>query len=440
MIDVGVLYDSLVKVKSKLTGSGVWINLGFDDHSYVLTAKHNIHNDSLVVFNHKGEELESSYIGPLDGLDISLIKIHCKCDNKIGLCLDDFIDLKSNSKHWILGYPKSLVKISDYKAIDHEGTILIIHDEIFFRIEKDLPDFSERENIDGFSGGPIFEMNSQGIIYLKGIITDSFDDNFSYKRIRGEKLSSIYRNLPCNIKDEILSSAYMSKYIERAPLLLSEDIDEVILEGNILTSLKSIDINELNQCKYFYLPDDRPKITQHISLLTNYNSIKSYLNSRIISILVDERNERINSNPTVFDNGKIFTIHVTEFTNTHVLIAKLIKQDNSIEYSDALILIIYPSEHNDLTYVRKKKISRIISNYSEGNEPELYSRNIPPENRRIIKNFLEARKQAGVTFSILNLEFLTSMIISEIENEFDRRELNPDVIKSQIIKVIRSYD
>ena len=61
--DVGALRASLVKVKYKLTGSGVWINLGFNDHSYVFTAKHNIDGDSIEVYNYKGEKLNASYIG-----------------------------------------------------------------------------------------------------------------------------------------------------------------------------------------------------------------------------------------------------------------------------------------------------------------------------------------------------------------------------------------
>ena len=440
IMNVGLLYSSLVRVKSKLIGSGVWINLGFDDHSYVLTAKHNIHHEALEVFNFEGELLESSYIGQIGELDISIIKIHSRCNNNIGLCLDELFDSKSDSKCWILGYPKSLVKISEHKAIDHEGTILFHHDEMFFRIEQDLPDNSEREHIDGFSGGPIFEINNKGDIYLKGIITDSFDDNFSYKRIRGEKLSIIYKNLPEEIKSDIFTSEYISRYLDRTPLLLSKDIDEIILESGLITSLKNIDLNDLNECGYFYLPDDRSKVTQHISLLTNDNSIKSYLHSRIISMLLDEGISKISLIPTLFEGNKLFTMHLTEFTSKHQLIAKLIKQQKSLDYANSIILIIYPNDRNDLRYVKKKRISRLIADYSEGSEPELYSRELPLNEKRILKSFLESRKQAGVTFSIFNLKFLVEMIIDEIENEYKASELDTALIKAEVIKVIKEYD
>lgn len=440
IMNVGLLYSSLVKVKSKLIGSGVWINLGFDDHSYVLTAKHNIHDETLEIFNFKGELLESSYIGQIGGLDISIIKIHSRCDNHLSLCLDELLDLKSDSKCWILGYPKSLVKISEHKAIDHEGTILFSHDEMFFRIEQDLPDDSEREHIDGFSGGPILEINNNGDIYLKGIITDSFDDNFSYKRIRGEKLSTIYKNLPEEIISNVFTSEYISKYLDRTSLLLSKDIDEIILEEGFLTGLKKIDLNDLNECGYFYLPDDRSKVTQHISLLTNNNSIKSYLHSRIISMLLDEGISKISLNPTLFEGNKLFTMHVTDFTSKHQLIAKLIRQEKSLDYANSIILIIYPNDRNDLRYVKKKRISRVIADYSEGSEPELYSRELPLKEKKILKNFLESRKQAGVTFSILNLKFLVEMIIDEIENEYEASELDTALIKAEVIKVIKEYD
>lgn len=439
-MNIGTLYSSLVKVKSKLIGSGVWINLGFDEHSYVLTANHNIHDEKIEIFNIKGDELESSYIGQIGELDIAIIKIHSKCDINVGLCLDDHAELKSDSKCWILGFPKSLVKISEYKSIDLEGSILFYDEDIFFRIEQGLPDNSEREHIDGFSGGPIFEITSKGDIYLKGIITDSFDDNFSYKRIRGEKISTIYNNLPEEIKNDICSPDFISNYLNRVPLLLNQDIDEVLLDDDFLKHLKKIDLNDLNECKYFYLPDDRAKATQHISLLTNDNSIKSYLHSRIISLILDNNISKISLNPSLFGNDKLFTIHVTDFIDKHQLIARLIKQDKSLDYANSIILIIYSNDKNDLKFVRKKRISRVIADYSEGREPELYSRELPFAEKKVLKNFLESRKQAGVTFSIINLKFLVDMLINEIENEYDSNELDTALIKTEVIKVINKYD
>lgn len=439
-MNIGTLYSSLVKVKSKLIGSGVWINLGFDEHSYVLTANHNIHDEKIEIFNIKGDELESSYIGQIGELDIAIIKIHSKCDINVGLCLDDHAELKSDSKCWILGFPKSLVKISEYKSIDLEGSILFYDEDIFFRIEQGLPENSEREHIDGFSGGPIFEITSKGDIYLKGIITDSFDDNFSYKRIRGEKISTIYNNLPEEIKNDICSPDFISNYLNRVPLLLNQDIDEVLLDDDFLKHLKKIDLNDLNECKYFYLPDDRAKATQHISLLTNDNSIKSYLHSRIISLILDNNISKISLNPSLFGNDKLFTIHVTDFIDKHQLIARLIKQDKSLDYANSIILIIYSNDKNDLKFVRKKRISRVIADYSEGREPELYSRELPFAEKKVLKNFLESRKQAGVTFSIINLKFLVDMLINEIENEYDSNELDTALIKTEVIKVINKYD
>lgn len=439
-MNIGTLYSSLVKVKSKLIGSGVWINLGFDEHSYVLTANHNIHDEKIEIFNIKGDELESSYIGQIGELDIAIIKIHSKCDINVGLCLDDHAELKSDSKCWILGFPKSLVKISEYKSIDLEGSILFYDEDIFFRIEQGLPENSEREHIDGFSGGPIFEITSKGDIYLKGIITDSFDDNFSYKRIRGEKISTIYNNLPEEIKNDICSPDFISNYLNRVPLLLNQDIDEVLLDDDFLKHLKKIDLNDLNECKYFYLPDDRAKATQHISLLTNDNSIKSYLHSRIISLILDNNISKISLNPSLFGNDKLFTIHVTDFIDKHQLIARLIKQDKSLDYANSIILIIYSNDKNDLKFVRKKRISRVIADYSEGREPELYSRELPFAEKKVLKNFLVSRKQAGVTFSIINLKFLVDMLINEIENEYDSNELDTALIKTEVIKVINKYD
>ncbi|HAS6847707.1 TPA: hypothetical protein GRI50_15765, partial [Vibrio parahaemolyticus] len=171
MVDIGCLHSALVKVKSKLTGSGVWISLGFTEHSYVLTAEHNIDSHDFEVFDSTGRKLDSSYVCKLNGLDISVLKINERCVNNVELCLEDCTKIDKDSRFWILGYPKALVKISDFKSIEHEGTILIDNDNIFFRIDENLPDYADRDNVEGFSGGPIFQV-SKNIIYLKAIITD----------------------------------------------------------------------------------------------------------------------------------------------------------------------------------------------------------------------------------------------------------------------------
>lgn len=442
MVDVGCLHSALVKVKSKLTGSGVWISFGFTEYSYVLTAKHNIEGDEVEVFDYTGKKLDSTYVCSLDGLDISILKIHKKCDNKIELCLDDLEELEGIDKHsrcWILGYPKSLVKISEFKSIEHEGTILINHDDIFFRIDENLPQYSDRDIIEGFSGGPMFEV-FKDVIYLKGIITDTFDDSFSYKKIYGVKSHKIYAALPKEVKDELYCNDHIQNIVDQSCQVLDEKINEYILEGNFLDKLNYMNLETLQDCKYFYLPDDKAKITQHISLLRNEDSIKSYIHSRIISMIMDDELSNVSLNPTKFDNNKLFTMHVTDFTETHKLIAKLIRQENSLDYSNSIILIIYSNDNNDLKYVTKKRISKIISNFAEGREPELYSNSIPINERAKLRNFLETRKSAGMKFSIINIKFLVQMIIEHIKNELYDDTYNKEVVKGEIIQVVKAYE
>jgi hypothetical protein len=439
MVDVGCLHSALVKVKSKLTGSGVWISLGFTEHSYVLTAEHNIDSHDFEVFDSTGRKLDSSYVCKLNGLDISVLKINERCVNNVELCLEDCTKIDKDSRFWILGYPKALVKISDFKSIEHEGTILIDNDNIFFRIDENLPDYADRDNVEGFSGGPIFQV-SKNVIYLKAIVTDSFDDNFTYKRIYGVRAKDIYELLPKDIISELYNKKCLESIVDKSCKVLDDKIIEYIINGNFLDKLNCIDLNKLEGCEYFYLPDDKDKSTQHVSLLRNEESLKSYIHSRIISMVMDETLSNISLNPTKFESNKLFTIHVTDFTETHQLIAKLIKQEHSLDYSNAIIMIIYSTDDNDLSFVKKKRISKVIADFADGREPELYNDSIPINEKVKLKSFLETRKSADMKFSIINIKFLVKMIVEQVKNELYGECYNQQNLQKEVIEVVKYYE
>ncbi|PSV20872.1 hypothetical protein C0W44_10095 [Photobacterium leiognathi subsp. mandapamensis] len=439
MVDVGCLHSALVKVKSKLIGSGVWISLGVTEHSYVLTAEHNIDGHDFEIFDSRGRRLEASYVCKLAELDISILKINEKCSNRIELCLDDCNEIDRDSRSWILGYPKSLVKTSDFEAIEHEGTILVDNENISFRIDENLPDYADRDNIEGFSGGPIFQV-SKNIIYLKAIITDSFDEGFLYKRIYGVKSKNIYELLPDDIVNELYNKCGIENIVDKSCQILDEKIIQYIIDGNHLSKLNFIDFNLLEKCEYFYLPDDKDKRTQHVSLLRNEESIKAYIHSRIISMIIDDSLYNVSLNPTNFDSEKLFTIHVTDFTKTHQLIAKLIKQERSLDYSNAIIMIIYSSDDNDLRYVKKKRVSKVIADFACGNEPELYNDSIPINEKLKLKSFLETRKNAGMKFSIINIKFLVEMIVDRIKNELYGECYEQEKLRQEVIEVVKYYE
>ncbi|MEZ8513836.1 hypothetical protein AB6D22_23605 [Vibrio splendidus] len=439
MVDVGCLHSALVKVKSKLTGSGVWISLGFAEHSYVLTAEHNIDGHEFEVFDCTGRKLDSSYVCKLTGLDISILKINERCENGVELCLEDCTQMGKDSSCWILGYPKALVKTSDFKAIEHEGTILVDNENMFFRIDENLPDYADRDNVEGFSGGPIFQV-SKKVIYLKAIITNSFDDNFSYKRIYGVKSKVIYELLPENIVSELYNKECIESIVDKSCKILDDKIIEYIINGNLINKLNCIDLKVLEDCEYFYLPDDKDKTTQHVSLLRNEESLKSYIHSRIISMVMDESLSNVSLNPTKFESNKLFTIHVTDFTETHQLIAKLIKQENSLDYSNAIIMIIYSTDDNDLSFVKKKRVSKVITDFADGREPELYNDSIPINEKAKLKSFLETRKSAEMKFSIINIKFLVKVIVEQIKNELYGECYDQDKLQQEVIEVVKFYE
>lgn len=437
--NVEKLHSSLVKIKSKLIGSGVWVNFGFTEHSYVLTAEHNIDGENVEVFDQSGNKLNSTYLCSLDGMDISVIKIEGQCDSQVELCLNDIERNNIDSACWILGYPKALVKISEFKSMEHQGTVLQNGDDIFFRIDDKLPKDVTKSNIEGFSGGPIFEV-SNGVIYLKGIITDTFDDDFSYQKIYGVKSSSIYQDLPENMKDELVCKTSIEKAVTEACDKIDGKVGEYILDSNILDKLDSISLDKLKNCEYFYLPNDKPKTTQHLSLLRNKRIIEAYVHSRILSIMVDENLDDININPSRYESSKFFTIHVTDFTKAHELVAKLIRQENSLDFEDAVILVIYSNENNNLKYVSKKRVSRVIANFSEGKEPDLYDVSAPIRERVLIKDFLNTRKKVGLKFAVFNIKFLIDAILQHIEDELYGEAYHKNVVKQEIVKVIKNYE
>ncbi|HCH5061468.1 TPA: trypsin-like peptidase domain-containing protein [Vibrio parahaemolyticus] len=436
LINAQELHSSLVKVSSGLTGSGVWINMGHSDYSYVFTAKHNIKSDQTIVTDQNATELDIVKVIPLDGIDISIIKINGRCKVNVGLCLNKDEELSKDSTCWILGHPKSLVNNSEHQVIDHEGKIIVHSDKMFFQIDDILPEYRDRTLAEGFSGGPIFEIEKNQI-YLKGIITDTFDDDFNYQRIKGIKLIDIHNNLPQEIVDEIWCQEYMVRLVKESCDFLGEHIKEYIVKNGFLKTLKSLDVDLLKNCNYFYLPDDKPRETQHLSLLRNNKAIQSYIYSRVLAKIMDTGLEEFNTNPTTCENEKVYTIHITNFTKEYELIPKLIMQSNSIDYDNSIILIIYSNDNNDLSYVQRGRIEKMIANYTE--EPTLYDKDSDIDEMEGVINFLESHKKKRVRFSIININFLIDAIIPRLRNEMYRVKYQKELIEHKVLSQVQQY-
>lgn len=428
---------SLVKIKSKYTGSGVWLNLGFTEHSYVLTAEHNIAGEDLEVFDHNEVKLDSTYLCSLGDMDIAIIKIEGQCNNQVELCLDDLATTGLETTCLINGYPRSLVTTSEFDYIDHQGRISFDEINIFFQVTDPLPD--DVSYIKGFSGGPIFEIIN-GVTYLKGIITDTFDDNFSYRRIYGNRSSAIYAELPDVVKDELICKKSIENIVSQSCDKLDGKVGEYISDSKLLEKLDSINLDELKNCKYFYLPNDKPKTTQHLSLLRNKSAIEAYIHTRILSLMMDEQLSNINLNPSNYESNTFFTIHVTDFTKAHQLVAKLIRQENSLDFDNAIFLVIYSNENNELSYVSKRRVSRIISNFSEGKVPDLFDTSAPAREKGLIRDFLNTRKKAGLKFAVFNIKYLIETILQHIEDELYDEKYCSDILKQEVIKTIKQYE
>lgn len=436
LINVEEMHSSLVKVTSKLIGSGVWVNIGHSNHSYVFTAKHNIASEKVVVNDCDNKKLEVIDEIPLTGLDISVLKIQGRCKANIELCLDKFEELSKDSTCWILGHPKSLATNQDNEAIEHQGKIITGSNKIHFQIDDILPEYRDKDLVEGFSGGPIFEIDNNKL-YLKGIITDRFDNEFNYQRIIGLRLVDIYNALPKIIVDEIWCEDYLMSLVRDSCNSLGEHLKEYIAKNGFLKKLSSLDINALKQCKYFYLPDDKPRETQHLSLLRNNKTIQSYIYSRVIAKVLNNKLTEFGSNPVVYGSEKVYTIHVTDFTKEYELIPQLILQTNSIDYDNSIILVIYADDNSDLSYVQRLRIERMIANYTE--EPTLYDKNADIfENERII-DFLESHKEKRVKFSIININFLINAILPKLRNEMFLIEYQNALIEEKIVSQVQQY-
>ncbi|ANQ25861.1 hypothetical protein BA894_05120 [Vibrio natriegens] len=437
IIDFSRLYSSLVKVKSGLTGSGVWINVGHSNYSYIITAKHNINSESVIAYDRNGTELLIEKPIPLDGMDISIIKVEGRCPNDVELCLGDNREVSKNSNCLILGHPKSLVKISEDEVMEHQGTIILNEGKISFKISDILPEYKNRDHAEGFSGGPIFEIDNERF-YLKGIITDTFDEDFSYQKVKGIRTSNIYNGLPETVKEEFLCENDLSDLVDQSCESLGQYIQEYILENGFIEMLSSLDISYLKECEHFYLADDKPRKTQHLSLLRNKDAIKSYIHSRVLAKIMNEDLVVYDINPVSSSKQKIFTIHVTDFTDEDELAAKLIKQDNSIDYSNSILLIIYSSDDNNLKYIKKRRIEKMIANFTK--VPGLYDEKAKVSEKMAVRNFLEGHKKKGVKFSVMNMKFLVDMIVARVKNELDNDDYDREIVKSEVISEVALYD
>ncbi|MEZ8606666.1 hypothetical protein AB6D06_05520 [Vibrio sp. 10N.239.311.G01] len=436
LINAEEMHSSLVKVSAKLTGSGVWVNIGHSNHSYVFTAKHNITSEKVVVTDCDDEKLEVIDKIPLAGIDISVLKIKGRCKTNIELCIDKFEELSKDSSCWVLGHPKSLANNQENQAIEHQGKIITSSNKIYFQIDDILPEYRDKELVEGFSGGPIFEIDNNKL-YLKGIVTDSFDNDFNYQRIVGLRLIDIYNALPQTIVDEIWCEDYLMNLVRDSCNSLGDHLKEYIVKNGFLKKLNSLDINALKQCEYFYLPDDKSRATQHLSLLRSNKTIQSYIYSRVLAKVMNNKLTEFSSNPVVYGNEKVYTIHVTDFTKEYELISQLILQPNSIDYDNSIILVIYADENSDLSYVQRLRIERMIANFTE--EPTLYDKNADIFENEGVINFLESHKEKRVKFSIININFLINAILPKLRNELYRVEYQNALIEEKVISQVQQY-
>lgn len=152
-------------------GSGVLFQPMTEEYSYVLTAKHNLYNDttygsyeqSKCIENIRVGESQCTILGRFEhnNLDIAILKI-CKVDFKTPL--KHFDKIKRGNNYAFYGYPHNLRNVEDKLKCFNLQVVEVLQQEI--RVDN-LNHYTQND-ISGCSGGGVFNENEDEF-FLVGV-------------------------------------------------------------------------------------------------------------------------------------------------------------------------------------------------------------------------------------------------------------------------------
>lgn len=373
-------YEEFIAVVNE--GSGVIFQPMTDEYSYILTAKHTLYEDKEMkkpIQNHKlsVRNTDINFIKKYEhnNSDIAILKI-IKVNIETPLkCFKDIEDKKYD--FW--GHPKYSRNHNDEESLDNFKLMANKTESNESIVVFDNPEFSEKQVIDGFSGGGIFTQEND-LIYLVAI---EFEMNALPTKRRDRRIKAV------SIKafDEIIG-AYKN---ELEPLLSSQLLSFKGYEQDLLNLFPS-SVKRLleNEMKSIY---DKPitplEITTKINEKLFYPFCDTYQNKThykelwegwlfylvLISIYLNksfEKDDIIN-----LDKQNIYHLFIEdEENNINKIISDIIRNDQYFKQESSIVFNTKHSTQNKSYCYYSRNIPKDITEaYSQSDEDKMYTDN-----------------------------------------------------------------
>jgi hypothetical protein len=273
-------------------GSGVLFQPMTEEYSYVLTARHNLYNDTdqdsytqpkdredIKITLHDGSEKNIVKNYEHDSLDIAVLKID---KIEIESPIKQFNEVKNGDAYKFYGYPE--IRRQNQKVEDRiQYFDLTVGEVLKTQIVSKNEEYFEKKSIDGCSGGGVFKEDGDNF-YLVGIEcrmdaqSKLEEDNKRLRFVFIEVFDEIIKKNPSEL--EPLYPPYMNDF----NLL----IDNIFLLNNMEEKEKNIIQDRLRHIATNLSKKLKPiDIKNTFSLLESYHDKNNYINRELWSMYLE---------------------------------------------------------------------------------------------------------------------------------------------------------
>lgn len=312
-------------------GSGVLFQPMTEKYSYVLTAKHNLYNDTaqdsytqpkdrkdIKITFHDGNAIKIIKIYEHNSLDIAILKID---KIEIESPLKQFNEVKNGDTYKFYGYPA--IRRQNQKVEDRiQYFNLTVGEVIKTKIVSKNEECFEKKSIDGCSGGGVFKEDGDNY-YLVGIecrmdaLSASEENNTRLRFIFIEAYDEIIEQNKSEL--EPLFPPYMNDFdllIDNIFLLTGLMVEKAKVT-NILKSIVETQVKNVVTPKQIFDKYNIGLLTknEYKNELTNKELWTRYLEFLVISHLIDSQSITINQIDIIYKRRKFLFAKTNDWTN-----------------------------------------------------------------------------------------------------------------------------
>ena len=417
------------------------MDLDENDLSIVITAKHNISNkqETIDITSFDGSPLQICDQEFCDDYDIAYFVINGNSTNAVDICHE-----VGKADAIAYGYPRALAMESK-KHHPYEGDIYFEPDHeddnlFYMNITKGAPSEPSSDYIQGFSGGPIYEIVHEEV-KLKGIVTHKIDKIFNIAKVQCHKIKTVLAliNSKYKIRSKLplIDDALFTEIYQE----LGEDLEDTIFDTKI-----SNKINEIDRDKVF---KKSTKIEPLLQLETNVSStelrinLKKLIKTKAMALIYNFPNisADINANPIVNTevNKKIFSIKIDNNLKRPEILRNFMDNAESLGLDNSIVITFSSNLSQSFEYLDKNTVSRTLENYNVKNST-LFA-DLSKKERRETKAYFKDNHNQKTSFSILDLDWLIKKALNLIENKvLIEQEITTDSICEEIRGIINVVD